>query len=346
MSTTDDNNDQRGGDSEEITSSKKECISFEQNNVDAVTEDINSMAVVDTSTCANCGKESSSNNMNTCNKCKEVKYCNAACKKKHRKKHKKKCERRAAELHDEQLFKEVEPEECPICMLPMPFEADQTSFKSCCGRRICNGCIYAMLISSGKDICAFCRTPPPSSNEEEIKRTKTLIDKRNAEAFLSLAGYYDQGRRGLPRDHQKANELNLKAGELGCADGYYNLGFIYDQGRGVEVDEKKAKHFYELAAMNGLLKVRYSLGALEWRGGNIDRAYRHLIIAARAGHKLSLDTVKVGFRNGDVTKDEYANTLRAYQKQQDEMKSDERDKAEHLKRTGESDNNMLQYVVR
>ena len=42
--------------------------------------------------------------MNTCNKCKMVKYCNAACKKKHRTKHKKKCERRVAELHDEQLY--------------------------------------------------------------------------------------------------------------------------------------------------------------------------------------------------------------------------------------------------
>ena len=30
--------------------------------------------------CANCGKEGS--NLNICNKCKAVKYCNAACKKK------------------------------------------------------------------------------------------------------------------------------------------------------------------------------------------------------------------------------------------------------------------------
>ena len=30
--------------------------------------------------CAYCGKESNSSDMNTCNKCKSVKYCNAACK--------------------------------------------------------------------------------------------------------------------------------------------------------------------------------------------------------------------------------------------------------------------------
>jgi len=37
-------------------------------------------------TCANCGKEGKNDDMNICNKCKKVKYCNATCKKKHRKK--------------------------------------------------------------------------------------------------------------------------------------------------------------------------------------------------------------------------------------------------------------------
>ena len=70
--------------------------------------------------CANCGKEGS--NLNICNKCKDVKYCNAACKKKHRSKHKKQCERRVTELHDGALFKEPPPEygDCPICFLRLP----------------------------------------------------------------------------------------------------------------------------------------------------------------------------------------------------------------------------------
>ena len=40
------------------------------------------------SICANCGKEGATN---ICNKCKQVKYCNAACKKKHKSKHKADC---------------------------------------------------------------------------------------------------------------------------------------------------------------------------------------------------------------------------------------------------------------
>ena len=61
-----------------------------------------------TAACASCGKEGG--NLNTCNKCDMVKYCNAACKKKHRSKHKKACRKRVAELHDEALFKEQTPE--------------------------------------------------------------------------------------------------------------------------------------------------------------------------------------------------------------------------------------------
>ena len=46
-------------------------------------------------TCANCGKEGG-DVTNTCNKCKMVMYCNAACKKKHKNKHKKQYERNVA----------------------------------------------------------------------------------------------------------------------------------------------------------------------------------------------------------------------------------------------------------
>ena len=52
--------------------------------------------------CASCGKEG--NDLNVCDKCDLAAYCNAACKKKHRTKHKKKCEKRAAELHDDELY--------------------------------------------------------------------------------------------------------------------------------------------------------------------------------------------------------------------------------------------------
>jgi len=277
-------------------------------------------------TCANCGKgEEESNNLKSCAACKLVKYCSRDCQVAHRPQHKKECKKRAAELYDEKLFADLPPRECPICFLPMPLDADKSLFKSCCGKSICLGCIYAMKMSEGKDLCAFCRMPPPSSAEESIKRLKNLMDKGNGEAIYNLGGHYDEGTLGLPQDYQKANELYLTGGELGCADAYYNLGISYDNGNGVEVDKKKAKYYYELAAMCGHIKARHNLGCSEGAAGNEQRAYRHMIIAARGGSKESLDMVKEGFKQGFVTKDEYANTLRACHERQREMKSKERD---------------------
>ena len=280
--------------------------------------------------CAACGKEGDGDGMNSCNKCDLVVYCNVSCKKKHRSRHKKKCEKRAAELYDEKLFREPTPcEECPICFLPMPLNLSQSAFESCCGKLICNGCIYAMRETGGENmkLCPFCKTPNAKSQEEEVERIKKLMKKGNAYAFYQLAWYYRDGIRRLPQDMARANELCLRAGELGCAEAYYNLGIRYENGRGVEVDKKKAKHYYELAAINGSIESRHNLGCAEYEAGNYQRAYKHFIIAARAGCKESLDVVKGGYTVGIVTKDEYANTLRAYQKSQDEMKSEARDKA-------------------
>ena len=287
------------------------------------TDDRNTVAI-----CAACGKEGGDNNMNTCNKCDLVVYCNASCKKKHRPKHKKKCEKRAAELFDEELFKVHPPrEECPICMLPLP-SAEQVTFYSCCGKNVCNGCIVAMFDREGMNIlCAYCRTPPAESGDEEVERLRKRMEKGNPSAYNNLAGHYANGTRGLPQDWAKANELYLKAGDLGSADAYFNLGNSYRVGRGVEVDEKKAKHYWELAATNGHIKARHNLGAIEGQAGNHERAYKHLLISASAGSKKSLDSVKGGFMRGLVTKEQYANTLREYQKSQDEMKSEARDKA-------------------
>ena len=61
--------------------------------------------------------------------------------------------------------------------------------------------------------------------------------------------------------------------------------------------------------------------------------HKHFILSARAGDEDSLEQVKNGLMDGIVTKDEYANTLRAYQSRHDETKSVMRDKAEAVAST-------------
>ena len=101
---------------------------------------------------------------------------------------------------------------------------------------------------------------------------------------------------------------------------------------GVDVDKKKAKYYYELAAVEGFVSGRTNLAIAEGRSGNTNRAVKHFMIAVRGGSNVALDLIKQlsSVAYGYVTKDDYANALRAYQKYLDEVKSDQRDQAAAL----------------
>jgi len=293
----------------------------------------------DISVCANCGKKGIDNDMNTCNKCKQVKYCNAVCKKVHKKKHKKECEKHirletekhneelriAAELHDIELFKQPPSEEdCPICFLRLPTLNTGWNYMACCGKRICTGCLHAMDKIDKEGKCPFCRTPPPKSAEDHIKRDKKRVEVGDPLAIYDLGSRYQYGERGYTQDHAKALELYHRAAELGHAESYANIGNAYGRGRGVEVDEKKASHYFELGAMKGCETARYNLGILE---GNMDRALKHYTIAVRGGIAESLNRIQKLYKDGHATKEDYTKALRLYQTYLDEIKSNQRDEA-------------------
>ena len=296
----------------------------ELNNLHITCTEINDAKEVDV--CANCGKEGS--DLNICNKCQMVKYCNAACKKKHRSRHKKKCERRVAELHDEALFKPPPPrEDCLICMIPLPSLETGSRYYRCCGKEICSGCIHAIsLRDNGVGLCPFCRTQTPN-DEETVKRTKKRVEAGDADAMFDLGCFYNSGDYGLPRDDTKALELYYQAGELGIADAYCNIGNAYRNGRGVERNDAKANHYYKLAAKGGYDTARHNLGCSEGRAGNWDRAIKHWLIAAGGGYSDSVKTIQQLYTIGHAAKDDYSNALRAYQTYLDEIRSDQRDAA-------------------
>jgi len=303
--------------------------------------------VNDVSICANCGKEGANN---ICNKCKVTTYCNAVCKKVHKKKHKKDCKehvrlaaekhneevRIAAELHDKELFKQPPPaEDCPICFVLLPsLDPTGKKYMSCCGKVICSGCVYAPLYDNqGNEVdnkkCPFCRTPNLAATKEELQeRYKKRVALNDAIAIFNVGYYYSEGLKGFPQDYNKALELWHRAGELGHAEAYTNIGYAYKMGHGVEVDEKKAIYYYELAAMKGEVEARYNLGIVEEEeDAGMDRAIKHYTIAVRGGSSDSLDTIKRLYAKGIATKEDYTTALRLYQAYLGEIKSAQRDKA-------------------
>ena len=325
----------------------KEGASKLNDNVCEVIDTLQKLSTADVSVCANCGKEGEDVN-NICNKCKKVKYCNAVCKKVHKKKHKKDCEeyislatekhdeelRIAAELYDEKLFKQPPPtdEDCPICFLRMPTLASGSTYKSCCGKIICCGCMNAPLYDNqGNEVdnekCAFCRIPTPSSHEEAVERTKKRVETGDPIAIYRLGYFYREGTHGYPVDHVKALELFLRAAELGYVRACNSVGYSYDKGKGIGVDEKKANHYFELAAMGGSEVARANLAIKEKTVGNFDRSLKHFMIAVICGDAPSLQEIKELYSNGHATKEDYTKALRLYQEYLNEIKSDQRDKA-------------------
>ena len=287
-----------------------------------------------TSTCANCGKgEETGIDLKACAACKLVKYCSRDCQIAHRSQHKKECKKRAKELHEIELYKQPPPlEDCPICMIRLPTLESGRTYMACCGKSICTGCVFAFqsrALLAGKpakdrDLCPFCRVQAPSSNEELIKRYKRRLESDDPIAIHSLGSFHDRGQFGLPQNHAKALELWHRAAELGNADSYTNIANAY---MSVERKEKKALHYYKLAAMRGNELSRHNLGISEIRAGNIDKALQHWMIAVKGGHPDSLASIKRMYLNEEVTKDDYDNAVQSYQAYLDEIQTDQRDEA-------------------
>ena len=194
---------------------------------------------------------------------------------------------------------------------------------------ICFGCDCAPVKDNrGKVInekkCPFCRTPAPYSDEEYKERLQKRVEVGDAHAILTLGC---DGEDGFPQDDVKAFELFVRAGELGHADAYNGIGYAYSNGRGVQIDKKKAKYYYELAAIGGNEVARYNLGVVEEKAGNMNRALKHYMITARDGDSDALKKIQELYTNGHATKEDYATALRAYQAYLVEIKSTQRDAA-------------------
>jgi len=213
----------------------------------------------------------------------------------------------------------------------MPYVVTGRRYQSCCGKVVCSGCVYAPVYDDQGNVvtkftCPFCRTPPARSNGELIERVKKLVDTGNANAIYNFGNYHFKGEHGYPQDITMALELWHRAAELGHSRAYYNIGITYNTGDGVELDEKKAMYYLELAAMRGEVDARYNLGALE-ETGNIENALKHYMIAVRDGDNESLKRIQVLCKTSHATKDDYAKALNAYQSYLDEIWSDQRNEA-------------------
>jgi hypothetical protein len=254
------------------------------------------------SSCASCGaSEDGGIQLRTCTACKSVRYCGVTCQRNHRPKHKKACKKRAAELRDEILFKQPESSylgDCPICFLPIPLYRDGYTHHCCCSKIVCMGCAVARnQLELEERICPFCRDD--SQNGDTKLKMMKRIKANDPNALCQMGMELSQDGK-----YAEAFPYYCMAAELGNANAHFNLSCMYQDGLGVEKNEKKELYHMEEAAITGLTDARFSLAGHEMKTGRIERAVKHLVIAANLGCDSSMEALKDAYKDKLVSKED------------------------------------------
>ena len=75
------------------------------------------------------------------------------------------------------------------------------------------------------------------------------------------------------QDYETAYKLLTPLGEQGHAFAQFNLGTLYDKGKGVPQDYKEAVKWYRLAAEQGLAEAQYIMGLMHDKGKGVPQDY-------------------------------------------------------------------------
>jgi len=289
--------------------------------------------------CDSCGiAEVDDIKLKKCPACDLVKYCSdKKCQQDHMTEHERICMERAAEIRDEMLFRQPESThlgDCPICFLPLPIDVNKSRMTSCCSKMICKGCAYANKMRELKENlqkkCLFCRLPLTTTEEEDRKIKMKRIGKNDPVALRGMGKTHC--REG---DYEIAIEYWTKAAALGDLEAHFCLGVFYHDGDHVEKDEKKGVYHLEEATIGGHPIARFYLALREGTHDRIERAVKHLIIAANLGDDFSVKELKECCKVGEVSKEDFAAALRAHQAAVDATKSPQREAAARAEAAGE-----------
>jgi localization factor PodJL len=121
----------------------------------------------------------------------------------------------------------------------------------------------------------------------DLPRLMALAKGGNADAALRLAGFYETGGAGVPRDLAAARAWTERAAAGGERVAMHNLALFLTNGEGGPRDDRLAARWFRRAADRGVVDSQFNLGLLYESGRGVERnlreAYRWFSIAANAG---------------------------------------------------------------
>ena len=248
---------------------------------------------------------------------------------------------------DPELWKPHPPsEECPVCMVPLPFFTKQR-YWVCCGKLLCTACCEehgrALRVTNRKrekkkqqpleKTCAFCRRPHAKNNTDLIRRYEERIEKDDTRAMANFALTYKDGKNGLKKNNAKGVELLNRAAGLGSAEAIGQLGTWAAYGWLESIpDTTSAKDYLEDATKRGDVYSRFNLAKLLVTEGNYDFAIKHWHLAAAAGDEQSMKCLWKCLSIGKISKPYLEKALRSHKAASDEMNSEERERCDAFKK--------------
>ena len=179
-------------------------------------------------------------------------------------------------------------------------------------------------------LCTFCRTNNMKyeSDKSRLEQNMKLVDSGNPYATFMVGHYYFNGEKGLQQDKVEGLKWYHRAVEAGSATAAHIIGNCYDRGDGVEQDIDKALEYYQKSADLGYITSFALTGIILLKKGEMEEAMLNLRKAVMCGiSKYDIfHFLRMGFKEGCITKEENAYTLRENQAACNEMKSEAREK--------------------
>ena len=262
------------------------------------------------------------------------------------------------ELNGADLFAPLPPtEDCAICLVPLSRLVANSTYFTCCGQTICDGCSgerQALIKKQNAVIkkqneenadekdkkpiantCPFCRELT-SSWDQYVRQLESRALKNDHVALTSLGIRFMKGSYGVPKDDLKALDYWIRAAEFGSPDASGCIAACYANGRGISKDMGRTASFYLVGALRGCILARHNIGEVEYKLGNHEIGIRHWKIAAEAGSQPALDLLKRIY-NADgkkpgkefISKDCMDSLYRVCHDAQEEVKSEGRKKHGH-----------------
>lgn len=136
--------------------------------------------------------------------------------------------------------------------------------------------------------------------EAALRAWRPLAEQGNPNAQFNLGLMYNNGK-GVPKDDVEAMKWYRMAAEQGYANAQFNLGFMYDSGQGVPEDDVEAVKWYRMAAEQGHAKAQNNMGVMHKIGEGVpqddDEAMKWYRMAAEQGHARARETLEREFNS-------------------------------------------------